>query len=124
MGDRPTRSVADLPLASQTFLHANGNTLVSPSSGVPVPDRYDPENRWVERTNPDGSRVETVYAGDGMRVSKTVITATNTVTTYYLVDGINPTGYAQVLEDLISQDSSTPTLQAVCTCDHDLLSQD
>ncbi len=32
------------------------------------------------------------YDGDGNRVSKTV----NGTTTYYLVDDVNPSGYAQV----------------------------
>jgi YD repeat-containing protein len=36
-----------------------------------------------------GSAVSIVYDGDGNRVSKTV----NGVTTQYLVDNLNPTGY-------------------------------
>ncbi len=43
-----------------------------------------------------GKSVGIVYDGDGNRVSKTV----NGVTTQYLVDDLNPTGYAQVVEEL------------------------
>ncbi len=39
-----------------------------------------------------------VYDGDGNRVSETVAG----VTTKYLVDTVNPTGYAQVLDELQS----------------------
>ena len=38
-----------------------------------------------------------VYDGDGNRVAKTV----SGVTTRYLVDDLNPTGYAQVIDELI-----------------------
>jgi RHS repeat-associated protein len=41
--------------------------------------------------------VRYVYDGDGNRVAKTV----NGVTTRYLVDTSNPTGYAQVVEEII-----------------------
>ena len=40
--------------------------------------------------------------GDGNRVRKTI----NGLTTLYLVDDLNPTGYAQVLEELVSSPSS------------------
>jgi RHS repeat-associated protein len=39
-----------------------------------------------------------VYDGDGNRVSETV----GTTTTKYLVDTLNPTGYSQVLDELVS----------------------
>ncbi len=39
-----------------------------------------------------------VYDGDGNRVSETV----GGTTTKYLVDMINPTGYAQVIDELVS----------------------
>jgi YD repeat-containing protein len=63
------------------------------------PDRYDFENRLIERTVA-GKTVTITYDGDGNRARKTVTTATNTVTTLYLVDTVNPTGYAQVVEEL------------------------
>ncbi|HLY42789.1 MAG TPA: RHS repeat-associated core domain-containing protein [Terracidiphilus sp.] len=43
-----------------------------------------------------GSTVTLVYDGDGNRVSKTV----NGVTTKYLVDDLNPTGYPQIMDEL------------------------
>ena len=42
--------------------------------------------------------VSLVYDGDGNRVAKTV----SGVTTQYLVDNLNPAGYPQVIEELVS----------------------
>src|SRR5690348_7040963 len=71
---------------------ANGNTIVNAS----VTNVYDFENHLVRH---DG--VTIVYDGDGNRVAETV----GGVTTKYLVDTLNPTGYAQVVEEL--QNSSS-----------------
>jgi RHS repeat-associated protein len=68
---------------------ANGNTLVSGGNTY----RFDFENRLVEM---NGGAVRVAYNGDGERVAKTV----GGVTTEYLVDGNNPTGYSQVVEEL------------------------
>jgi RHS repeat-associated protein len=71
---------------------ANGNTTVSGSRTF----AYDFANRLKSMTN--GSVTATlVYDGDGNRVAKTV----GGVTTRYLVDELNPTGYAQVVEELV-----------------------
>ncbi len=43
-----------------------------------------------------GSTVSLLYDGDGNRVGKSV----NGVSTYFLVDDLNPTGYPQVVEEL------------------------
>ena len=43
-----------------------------------------------------GTSVTMIYDGYGNRVAKTV----NGVTTYYLVDDLNPTGYPQVVEEV------------------------
>jgi hypothetical protein len=40
----------------------------------------------------------TVYDGDGNRVSETV----GSTTTEYLIDNLNPTGYAQIMDELVS----------------------
>jgi RHS repeat-associated protein len=56
---------------------------------------YDSENHLMSMTA-SGTSVSIVYDGDGNRVAKSV----NGVTTYYLVDDLNPTGYAQVVEEL------------------------
>ena len=44
----------------------------------------------------DGGAVTLVYDGDGNRVAKTV----GGVTTQYLVDDLNPTGYLQVMDEV------------------------
>ncbi|MGA2649953.1 MAG: DUF2341 domain-containing protein [Terracidiphilus sp.] len=54
---------------------------------------YDSENHLISM---NGGAVSIVYDGDGNRVAKTA----KGVTTYYLVDGLNPTGYSQVVEEL------------------------
>jgi RHS repeat-associated protein len=66
---------------------ANGNTILN-SGQTNV---YDFENRLVQRGG-----VKIVYDGDGNRVKETVAT----VTTSYLVADQNPTGYAQVLDEI------------------------
>ena len=67
----------------------NGNTLVSGSRTF----AYDFENRLKSM---NGGAVTLVYDGDGNRVAKTA----GGVTTRYLVDDLNPTGYAQVVEEI------------------------
>jgi RHS repeat-associated protein len=69
---------------------ANGNTRGAGGSTY----TYDFENR-VKSVN--GGTVRLVYDGDGNRVAKTV----GGVTTRYLVDDLNPTGYSQVVEELV-----------------------
>jgi YD repeat-containing protein len=54
---------------------------------------YDSENHLKTM---NGGAVTLVYDGDGNRVAKTA----NGVTTRYLVDDLNPTGYAQVVEEV------------------------
>ena len=51
---------------------------------------YDFENHLIQQGG-----VSVVYDGDGNRVSKTV----GHLTTTYLVDTQNPTGYAQVIQE-------------------------
>jgi len=86
---------------------ANGNTRNS--GGVSY--AYDFEDKL--RTVNQGS-VRYIYDGDGNRVAKTV----GGVTTRYLVDEVNPTGYAQVVEELVDG-----SVQRVYTYGHKLLSQ-
>jgi RHS repeat-associated protein len=69
----------------------NGNTLKSGGKTF----TYDFANRLKSMTA--GSVSVTIqYDADGNRVTKTV----NGVTTRYLVDDLNPTGYAQVVEEV------------------------
>jgi RHS repeat-associated protein len=58
-----------------------------------IADSYDFENHLLTRGG-----ISYQYDGDGNRVSKTI----GGVTTSYLVDTLNPTGYAQVLDELQS----------------------
>jgi RHS repeat-associated protein len=81
---------ADDELASETY-DADGNTLATGGKTF----SYDAENRL---TSINGGAITIVYDGDGNRVSKTV----GGVTTQYLVDDLNPTGYAQVVEEVVS----------------------
>jgi len=70
---------------------ANGNTLGAGGKTF----AYDSQDRL---TSFNGGAVTMVYDGDGNRVSKTA----GGVTTLYLVDEANPTGLAQVVEELSS----------------------
>ena len=107
----------------------NGNTLSgnapAPGNGVAVGTAtlncgYDFEDRVVTATNANGSIITVAYDGDGNRVSKTV----NSVTTLYLVDEQNPSGYAQVLEELSATTGSTPALVRNYVYGNDLISED
>jgi RHS repeat-associated protein len=100
----------------------NGNTLFGAGFSQTQADRYDFENRLIERRTTIASVSRTVnitYDGDGNRVSKSV----NGASTYYLVDDLNPTGYAQVLEELAVVGSQLLPYR-LYTHGHDLLSQD
>lgn len=109
----------------------NGNTRAAsmrdPATLVshPVADQYNFENQLTDRNN---GQIRLVYDGDGHRVRKTVVNANRTVTTYYLVDDLNPTGYAQVLEELTT-DTANPALNSpqvthTYVWGHALLAQD
>ncbi len=76
-------------LSTETY-DASGNTLTSGGKTF----AYDFENR-VKTMN--GTAVALQYDGDGNRVSKAV----GGVTTRYLVDDLNPTGYEQVVEEVV-----------------------
>lgn len=75
-------------LASDSY-DSNGSTTASGGNTY----AYDFESHL---TSSNGGAVTVVYDGDGNRVAKTASGAT----TQYLVDDRNPTGYAQVLEEL------------------------
>jgi RHS repeat-associated protein len=71
---------------------ANGNTTRTANGNTFT---YDSENHMTSMTS--GTTLVTMkYDAFGNRVSKTV----NGVTTQYLVDDLNPTGYPQVVEEL------------------------
>jgi RHS repeat-associated protein len=81
-----------------------------------VSDSYDFENRLVNRNN---GQVTITYDGDGNRVSKTV----GGVTTLFVVDELNPTGYAQVLEELTVLGNGAEVTR-INTFGHGILAQD
>jgi RHS repeat-associated protein len=73
-------------LSTDTYDDA-GNTVWSAG----IENKYDFENHLIQH-----GEIKVVYDGDGNRVAKTV----GGVTTAYLVDTNNPTGYAQVINEL------------------------
>lgn len=92
----PTASFAydqnDRILSTESY-DPNGNSTASGARTL----TYDFENRLKTMTT-GGVTVTLQYDGDGSRVAKTV----GGVTTRYLVDDLNPTGYAQVVEELVN----------------------
>lgn len=84
----------DRILSTESY-DSNGNTTVSGARTF----GYDFENRLKSMALNNGPVSVTLqYDGDGNRVAKTV----TGVTTRYLVDDLNPTGYAQLAEELVS----------------------
>ncbi|HKR11221.1 MAG TPA: PKD domain-containing protein [Pyrinomonadaceae bacterium] len=119
VGNRLSRAstVTGVPSQSSTFdandrlnaesYDANGNTTSANSNSY----AYDFENRLTSLNN---GAATFVYDGDGNRISKTV----GAVTTNYLVDTNNHTGYAQVVEEI-----QTGSVTKQFTFGHDLVSQ-
>jgi hypothetical protein len=102
VGNRTSRSSTLMSLPSATYSYdvndrlttdgydANGNTVTRDGATY----TYDCAGRLKSK---NGSEVTVVYDGDGARVAKTA----GGVTTQYLVDDLNPSGYAQVLEEVV-----------------------
>lgn len=88
---------------------SNGNTI---SSGG-VNNVYDFENHLIQK---DG--VTMLYDGDGSRTFKTVAG----VTTGYLVDDRNPTGYTQVLDELQGSNFSRSYVYGLEMIEQDVVS--
>ncbi len=124
VGNRLARSsnISAIPAASHSYTandwltsdsyDSNGNTVGSGG----MADSYDFENHLVGH----GYAITLVYDGDGNRVKKTA----SGISTYYVVDDRNPTGYAQVIEELTAGYYGSPVLQRVYTWGHALISQD
>src|ERR1700687_2008871 len=72
---------------------ADGNTVGSGTNTGTNGYVYDFENHLIQQAG-----ISIVYDGDGNRVSKSTANAT----TQYLVDDLNPTGYAQVMDEVQS----------------------
>jgi len=101
-------------LNSDTY-DANGNTIgatvTDPYTGLPVAatDTYDHADRLVHRAttlNSQPAAIAYQYDGDGNRVGKTV----GGVTTHFVVDEANPTGWPQVMEELSAPSSQLSAL--------------
>lgn len=102
VGNRLTRTSTLAGISSSTSTYdandrlnsagydANGNTTSADGKTY----TYNFENR-IKSMN--AGAITVTYDGDGNRVAKTV----GGVTTKYLVDDLNPTGYAQVIEDVV-----------------------
>ncbi len=80
-------------LTSDTY-DANGNTRQSPGNGNT--DTYDSFDRLVGRSNGSSGTTQIIYDGDGHKVRET----TGGIVISYVVDELNPTGYAQAAEEL------------------------
>ncbi|HTB61660.1 MAG TPA: RHS repeat-associated core domain-containing protein [Polyangia bacterium] len=77
-------------LSSDTY-DGNGNTTALATDSY----AYDFENHLLSK---NGGAVTFAYDGDGTRVAKTV----GGTTTRYLVADLSPTGYSQVLEEVVN----------------------
>ncbi len=107
---------------------ANGNTLVgavpagaSPPSAT-YKDEYDYNNRLIKRA--DGTNtIAIVYDGDGNRVMKAVTVSGTGTTNYFVVDTLNPSGYAQVLEEWTTTSGNVWNQTRSYLHGHDLISQ-
>ena len=75
-------------------------------------------DNYIASANVGGTAVAYTYTADGIRVNKTIAGAT----TLYLVDDRNPTGFAQVLEELTVTGGAT-NLAKVFTYGLDLIAQ-
>ncbi len=73
--------------------------------------RASPTTRRISLVSMNGGAVTITYDGDGNRVAKTV----NGMTTKYLVDDLNPTGYAQVMEELVVRCCHADSTRMACS---------
>ena len=119
VGNRLTRTSTLAAIASSTSTYnandrlnsdgydANGNTTSADGKTY----TYNFENR-IKSMNAGALTV--TYDGDGNRVAKTA----GSVTTKFLVDDLNPTGYAQVIEEVVGS-----SVQRTYTYGNSLVSQ-
>jgi RHS repeat-associated protein len=105
--------------ATSTTITATRSQALPLNLSTPQPllgtDSYDSENRLTQRTGTNGSTVRLVYDGDGNRVCEIVGGQIKS----YLIEDRNPTGNAQVVEEIVNG-----VVNHTCTYGHDLISQD
>ena len=77
---------------------ANGNTTETSNGTTTTTFTYDSQNRMVKQDAGTASEIDIMYDGAGNKVSETV----NGVTSKYLIDGNNPTGYSQIVEEIVN----------------------
>jgi RHS repeat-associated protein len=125
VSNRLTQSSTLPGVAAQTFTHdandrldahaynAQGQTLADETGASYT---WNFQNRLESKTGgSEGGDVTLVYNGDGQLVERTV----DGVTTQFLVDDLNHTGYSQIVEEIVNG-----TVTVVYTYGHDLISQD
>jgi YD repeat-containing protein len=96
-----------------------GNT--TNASGVVY--RYNADNQVTNVVN-GPTNIALVYDADGNRISKTVsVSGSVTARTYYVLDLLNPTGYAQVLEEWDVASNYIPSSKRIYHYGLDLISQ-
>lgn len=89
MGSSSAAFNADDQLPSENY-DANGDTVVTGGNTFAY-------NSWLKLVSMNGGQVGLAYNGLGQLVARTA----HGITTQYLVDDLNPTGYPQVVEELV-----------------------
>ena len=120
-----TSTITAIPSTTQTYdsndrlgtdqYDSNGSTTGSDGKTY----RYDFENRLIAVNEGTPNEIRIVYDGDGNRVAKTV----GGVTTKYLVDDNNLTGYSQVVEEMTSISGQPSAVTRIYNYGLDLISQ-
>ena len=100
-------------LSSDTYT-PNGSTIQGGTGVSPVgstTDAYDFEEHLILRTKTDGSSINVSYDADGNRIAKNLLSASASPvsSTSWLVDTNNLTGYAQVIEERVSNGGPSPS---------------
>ena len=119
-----TSTLAALPSTASSFdandrlttyqYDSNGSTIGSCNNTY----NYDFENRIIALNPGTPNPVTFLYDGDGNRVTKTIGTGASVVTTRFLVDDLNPTGYSQVVEELAISPTGPPSAVVTRTYVH------
>jgi RHS repeat-associated protein len=129
VGNRTNRASTLAALTNQVFGYNTNDWLTIDTFDSAGNTRTNAGNvflyDWANRlTNAviGTTNVSIVYNADGQRVKKTVVFSTTTNITLYLVDSRNPSGYAQVMEELSVSSGSTNVVRAY-THGLDLISQ-
>jgi len=129
VGNRTNRASTLSALTNQVFSYNTNDWLTidtfdsagNTRTNAGNPFFYDWANRLTNAVI-GTTNVSIVYNGDGQRVKKTVVAGATTTITLYLVDSRNPSGYAQVMEELSVSGGSTNLARAY-TYGLDLISQ-